>query len=598
MTDPQSIYRKKVTDYSEAARRQKQRLRVSSGIRLMVFASAALCGYLAFGGQVLYGLGAAALLALFAYLVARHQDMKYEAARLDALIRINQTELDILGGNFSNLEDGAEFGQPGHAYSDDLDLFGPNSFYQYLNRSGLPPGREMLARWLASNAHDRVEGKQEAIQELSPRVDWRQNFAATAHLIKTPVSGPELVTWFCGYRPVVPSWTRRLPALFTIGSVAAGVLFVLEVLPLGVLAAVFFTGLLISLPFAKRIGVLSQSTGKMQETFRQYRRLVAQVEGETFRSGWLKEAQATFLGVGPPVSAQLRKFSRIIGALEQRNNLIIALFGNAFFLRDIRQARAVEQWIRLHSQKVGAWFEALARFDAINSLANFAFSHPEYVYPEILRDKVVCVRSSQLAHPLLFIPPVCNDFELENGHFMVITGANMAGKSTFLRAVGLSIVMANMGLPVRAERMQYTPIPLISSMRTEDSLSRHESYFFAELRRLKTIVDHLKQGPYFVILDEILKGTNSRDKAQGSQEFLERLLRLKATGLIATHDLSLCEVAGRVPGVHNYFFDAAIRDGALHFDYRLKPGVCSNMNASFLLRKLGVVEDLPQPGNS
>ncbi len=172
---------------------------------------------------------------------------------------------------------------------------------------------------------------------------------------------------------------------------------------------------------------------------------------------------------------------------------------------------------------------------------------------------------------------------------MVITGANMAGKSTFLRAVSLGILMANTGLPVRAESLSFTPMPLITSMRTTDSLSRHESYFFAELKRLKVIVDHLTEEPYFVVLDEILKGTNSKDKARGSKEFLSRLLKLQATGLIATHDLSLCEVAEVQPTVQNYFFDVEIRDDQLFFDYRLKQGICSNMNASFLLRKLGVV---------
>ncbi len=591
MRQPTELYQKKTVAYTEAARQQKKRLRLSSGIRLLVFGAMGLFIYLALNGEMLYGMGAVVFLGLFAYLVSRHQDLKYEAARLKELITVNQIETEVLKGSYSTLEDGSGFLEPGHPYQDDLDLLGPDSFYQYLNRTGLPAGGALLARWLSSNDFRGIASKQEAIRELAPGVDWRQNYTATARMIQTPVSPEVLTAWFSGYSRKLPSWTRFLPTVYSIFSVGVAVLFVLQLLPLGVLVGVFFTGLLITFPFVKRISALAQDTGKMQDTFSQYGRLVRQVEGANFQAAALIDTRKALVGAGPPVSGILQKFNRIIGALDQRNNLIIALFGNAFFLWDLRQARAVEEWIGSYGSAAGGWFEALARFDAYNSLANFGFNHPSYTYPEIGEGAAGYIRTKELAHPLLFETPVTNDFEVEHGNFMVITGANMAGKSTFLRAVGLSIVMANMGLPVRAAHMNYTPIPLITSMRTSDSLSRHESYFFAELKRLKTIVDHLQEQPYFVILDEILKGTNSKDKAQGSQEFLERLIKLQATGLIATHDLSLCEVADRIPEAQNFFFDAQIREGTLYFDYRLKPGVCSNMNASFLLRKLGVVED-------
>ena len=364
-------------------------------------------------------------------------------------------------------------------------------------------------------------------------------------------------------------------------------------LPLEVLILLFFTGLLITLPYTKHIGNLAGTTGKMQETFRQFGRLVSQIETQSFQSSVLRQQQEPLTGGRKKVSAVLKRFNRLIGALDQRNNLLVAIFGNAFFLWDLRQAHAVENWIKDHGQETPGWFESLAWVDAFNSLANFGFNHPAFSYPLIAEDPTLIIEAKQLAHPLLFEDVVTNDLRIDKGHFAVITGANMAGKSTFLRSVALAIVMANTGLPVSARHMAYQPIPLISSMRTSDSLSRHESYFFAELKRLKMIVDHLEKGPYFVVLDEILKGTNSKDKARGSREFLERLLEMKATGLIATHDLSLCQVAEELDVVHNYFFDAYIREGELYFDYQFKPGVCSNMNASFLLRKLGVVGEEP-----
>jgi len=179
---------------------------------------------------------------------------------------------------------------------------------------------------------------------------------------------------------------------------------------------------------------------------------------------------------------------------------------------------------------------------------------------------------------------------IENEHFMIITGANMAGKSTFLRTVSLHIVMANIGLPVCAEKSEYTPIKLITSMRTTDSLSDDESYFFSELKRLQYIVNEIQVDKYFIILDEILKGTNSTDKAIGSRKFIQKLVKSKSTGIIATHDLSLCEVADELKEVENHYFDAEIVNDELFFDYKFKEGICKNMNASFLLKKMNIVD--------
>ena len=591
MTDPKPTYQARLKHFNQAADTQKRRLRRSSFLRIGVFIAAAYLVYLALQGPLWYGAGALAMAGLFVYLVARHQDLRYEYQRLKELIWLNQTELRVLEGDFEHLEDGAAFGETDHAFAEDLDLFGPSSFFQYVNRTGLSPGAAALAKWLCSNDTSGIPAKQEAIRELKEQLDWRQEFTATARLISTPLSAGELTDWMHTYTPTIPSWSKYLPLAFSALSLLMGLLVVFGVVPPGWLVVLFFTGLLITLPFAKKIGQLALATGKTQETFRQYRRLVTQVEAHTFQSERLKNLKEHLKGKDKSVSDILKQFNRLVGALDQRNNLLVAVFANAFFLWDLRQAYAVEQWLGTYGEHTREWFEALAGFDAWNSLSNFAWNHPGYAFPEITKNKGLALEATQLAHPLLKGKVVCNDIKIEKGHFMVITGANMAGKSTFLRAVSLSMLMANTGLPVCAKTMSYTPMPLITSMRTTDSLSRQESYFFAELKRLKVIVDHLVEGPYFVVLDEILKGTNSKDKARGSKEFLSRLLRMHATGLIATHDLSLCEVAGSRPEVRNYFFDVEIREGQLFFDYKMKPGVCSNMNASFLLRKMGVVED-------
>ena len=260
------------------------------------------------------------------------------------------------------------------------------------------------------------------------------------------------------------------------------------------------------------------------------------------------------------------------------------------FLYDLWVSYPVEQWLDEHAVEVADWLEITAYFEAQNSLANLAFNHPEYTYPKIAQDNIT-FKATELAHPLLLEKEaIPSDVHIGESEFLIITGANMAGKSTFLRSVSLAILMANTGLPIRAKEVSYTPIPLITSMRTTDSLDQETSYFFAELKRLRFIVDNLEEQKCFVILDEILKGTNSTDKADGSIRFIKKLVSMQATGMVATHDLSLCSIADQIPNIKNFFFDTQIKDDELYFDYRLKPGVCSDRNASFLLKKMKIVE--------
>ena len=259
-------------------------------------------------------------------------------------------------------------------------------------------------------------------------------------------------------------------------------------------------------------------------------------------------------------------------------------------LRDLRQSYNIERWVESHKGSVPVWFDVIAFFDTYNSLGNFAFNHPNYVFPKI-NDDVPVLKVKGAGHPLLKeATMVRNDFQINSEEFFIVTGANMAGKSTFLRTVSLQIVMGNIGLPVCAEKAEYNPIKLITSMRTTDSLTDDESYFFSELKRLKFIVDEIKTDRYFIILDEILKGTNSTDKAIGSRKFVEKLVASNSTGIIATHDLSLCVAAEELSEVKNYFFDARIENDELFFDYTFKPGICQNMNASFLLKKMQIVD--------
>ncbi len=413
MNDPRLTYEARLRELNLKSGQLKGRLGRTSLLRLAAFLAASYLSYMAFEGSYWYSLGALLVAGFFVFLVARHQDLKYEFQRLGELIRLNQTELEVLKGNFTHLPDGAAYRDADHAFAEDLDLFGPGSFFQYLNRTGLSSGTNTLANWLCSNDVSGIPAKQEAVRELSDQLEWRQAFTATARLISTPLSARELTDWMQNYMPIIPSWTRYLPLGFSLLSLVVGFLVAFGLLPLEMLIGLFFTGLLITLPFSKDIGRLALATGKTQETFRQYRRLVEQVEGHAFQSDRLRTLKEKLGGAEMPVSKILNQFNHLIGALDQRNNLLVAVFANAFFLWDIRQAYAVERWISTYGDRSREWFEALSAFDAGISLANFSYNHPGYAFPEITDKEEVTLQVRQLAHPLLRENAVCNDIRVQ-----------------------------------------------------------------------------------------------------------------------------------------------------------------------------------------
>ncbi|MBV1925379.1 MAG: DNA mismatch repair protein MutS, partial [Dokdonia sp.] len=502
----------------------------------------------------------------------------------------NQTELKVLERDFHELPDGKKYLHPVDFYSQDIDLFGRGSFFQYANRTALEPGAQVLANLFTSNNIEAIPEKQKAIQELAELPAWRQRFSAIASLVATEVSSETVVNWLKEYQTFTPKKAKIGTRIFSLISIIAFVLYFTDFIPGWSVFAVFMTGLLISGRFLKNVSSLSNLTGEAQSTFDQYHKLLAEIEGQEFSSSLLSRKRETVITDAQSASSILRTFSKHLDALDQRNNILIGIIANGFFLRDIAISSDIEQWIVKHKNEVGVWFEAIAFFDAYNSLGNYAFNHPTHSYPTITENENTLL-SKGASHPLLN-PEVAikNDFSIGKEQFFIITGANMAGKSTFLRTVALHIVMGNLGLPVCADAASYTPVKLITSMRTTDSLTDDESYFFSELKRLKFIVDEIQTDRYFIILDEILKGTNSTDKAIGSRKFVDKLVRSKATGIIATHDLSLCAAADEMPQVENHFFDARIENDELYFDYTFKPGICQNMNASFLLKKMEIVE--------
>lgn len=566
----------------------KKRLALLATLRLLVFLGLAGSIYLLWGSVWLWGLVPLGL-SLFLVLVARFANLKSEKGYLERLIQINETELSVLERRFHHLPDGKEFLDAQHPYAQDLDVFGRGSFYQYLNRTALDQGSSILAELLLDDLPKSIQKKQQAIKELAQLPEWRQRFWALAGGTRPEVSHSLVSNWLKGHKPFLPKWIQFGAPIFTLMSILIVMFAVMGLIPEALILYWYLFGLILVGSKARKIVAFSTAISKVQDTIDQYQRLILELEQQTFQSDVLKEQQEKLLLDGQKTSKVLKRFTQHMAMLDQQNNLLVLMLGQGFMLWSLYFAYQVEDWVVKYGYQVEGWFEAIAFFDAHNCLGNYAFNHPDHTFPKIVDDKGV-LRARAVGHPLIApIKNVLNDFSIDKGRFCIVTGANMAGKSTFLRAVGLQIVMANMGLPVLGKDVQYAPVRLLTSMRSSDSLTDETSYFYAELKRLKFIVEELEKGDCFIILDEILKGTNSVDKAEGSKKFVERLVRAGATGLIATHDLSLCTLADVLPHVENRYFDAQIKNDELYFDYRFKEGICQNMNASFLLKHMGIV---------
>jgi len=589
MSNPQTFYKAQLEKHQQDLKKFNKKLIGMSSLRLLVFLITGVGVYATFSfWQISVAIGIIGVL-VFIFLLSKYTDVKRLRDVSKALVAINEEELKIASGDFHHRNSGKRFQDPLHYYSLDIDLFGRGSFFQFINRTTINEGAEKLAQALIANDIQDIELKQNAIKELAAKPEWRQNFSAVATLIQAETPAVKIIQWLTSHKMFLPKIISWVPMVFSTLSLILIGLSMFKIIDLSFVGYWLILGLLLTGVFLKKINVLASNTDKVRDTFRQYALLLNQIENETFSSELLKNKQIQIQQEHKRASKIFSQFSKHLDALDNRNNFISAIFGNGFFLLDLKNAYKIEQWINQYKTTVSNWFEVVSFFDAYNTLGNYSFNHPDYVFPELVKNKSV-IEAVGLGHPLLKRNKrVDSDLNIHNQEFFIVTGANMAGKSTFLRTVSLHTVMANAGLPVCAKSSKYTPVKLITSMRTTDSLTDDSSYFFSELTRLKFIVDEIAKEPYFIILDEILKGTNSTDKAIGSRKFVEKLVAGNATGIIATHDLSLCEISKELTEVKNHFFDAQIVNDELFFDYKFKDGICQNMNASFLLKKMEII---------
>ena len=515
---------------------------------------------------------------------------------LETQARIIQEELQALSGDYSSFEDGKEYVNPEHPYSFDLDIFGRRSLFQSINRTCTFFGKDRLAKWLQNHLHEKTtsERRLEMVREISEHTLFREQFRVAGLVHHGQSSDAEKIqAWSQSPAQYLHAgWVKAfiwgvpvINSLLLITSLIGWTSFSCLGLSFGIF-------LVLSFGIIKRATYIQETYGKQLKSLNGYARLIALAKAEDWKSAGMLELMERFnLNGQSPVQA-LQQLSKELDRLDLRNNqfLYVLLEGSIFF--QLQEIVRIERWKVRYGQHISEWLETVGELDALCSLGTFAYNHPQYTYPE-LTEKPFYFLATQMGHPLMPVSQcVKNDATIPSRpFFLIITGANMAGKSTYLRTIGVNYLLACVGAPVCCERLKLHPNQLITSLRTSDSLSDNESYFFAELKRLKRIIDLLNQGQQlFIILDEILKGTNSMDKQKGSFDLIRQFMQMKANGIIATHDLLLGSLIKQFPEeIRNYCFEADIKDNELTFSYKLREGVAQNMNACFLMKKMGII---------
>ena len=532
----------------------------------------------------------AGLIVVFIALAIRHE-------KLLQSIRVRARVTEFYDRGLARLQDrwqsdgetGARYLKASHPYARDLDIFGDASLFQFLNVARTRGGEDTLSKWLQEPAdREEIAARQAAVQELRGRLDFRERLSSAGETIRQGVHPDVLARWGES-EPLVTKPSRRilattLPLVWFLSIVAWVVWRVPEWFILSTLLNFAYAHLLLPRSEAAA-GAIEHSTGDLL--------LLADVmalfEREAFPPGRVADLQISIQMQGIHPSQSIRKLARIVQPLEHRHSLIGHPLDMVTYW-SVQLVFAAERWQTRFGPSIRTWLQAVGELEALCSLAAFSYEHPEYALPDVTAESAQFTATA-LAHPLLpASSAVENDVEIgDQNSVMILSGPNMAGKSTFIRAVGVNAVLAQCGSPVRARSLRMSPLQVAASICILDSLSGGISRFYAEIHRVKLIVDLAGEStPVLYLLDELLSGTNSHDRLVGTEFVLKSLAALNAIGIVSTHDLALTRIADEMSGAFNAHFADRLEGDRLIFDYKLHPGVVQTSNALHLMRAIGL----------
>ncbi len=606
VSDPRSEYGRRMARWSHAIERGERKHLLVSNLRLVVAVGGAGMAWLALQRDTIPVTWLAAPFVGFLALVVAHARVIGRNERAARARRLYQRGLDRLEGRWANTgPDGARF-LAGHPYARDLDLFGPGSLFQLLHTVRTEAGEDTLAGWLGGAAAvSDIHARQAAVAELRPRVDFREDLAvlaAEAHVGQTTA----LAAWAAappaglGVTAAVvlaacAAVTTALigTGIFEISAAVAG-----QPVPgrvtLPMIAGWLVIQTAIAARWRRKVGDALHGIDAAAHDLNLLTALLQRVEREPFTSPLLSALHEGLTTDSVPASKRVVRLLSFVSVLDNLSlNLLMSPIGRVLLVRS-QMAAAIDRWRAAHGRALGGWLQAIGELEALATFATYAYEHPADPFPTVIDNPTdPIVEAEALAHPLIVERnAVPNDVRLgaRAPHVLIVSGSNMSGKSTLLRAIGVNAVLALAGAPVRAHRMTISPVSIGATLRVEDSLQAGYSRFYAEILRIRTIVGLAREGrPLLFLLDEILHGTNSYDRRIGAEAIVRALVDAGAIGLVTTHDLALTELVtslnGRAANVH---FEDRLEDGKIVFDYRMREGVVERSNALALMRAIGL----------
>ena len=595
---PRDIYAKRLADRSERLKASMRRRDTVGNMRLLVALAAAAVVWYAFHGLSIWWI--AGPVAVFIALVWWQSRIEREAECIGRAARFYEQGIARVENRWhGNGESGERFADPHHPYAADLDLFGRASLFELLSTARTRGGEARLAAWLKS-ASPIVElrARHEAVHELGPRLDMREQLAVLGADFRTGVNPDRLAHWAGEPAKPFAAWRRILALLLALAGTATLLWWLatdfadpdarLALIAVGVIEGVFGFAMR-----AKVVGIVS-AVEEPAHDLDLLSGILATLENQQFDSPRLKTLRGYIDVETGTASHRIARLRRLIELLDSRDNPLIRALG-PLVLWSTQVGMAIEAWRSTNGPQVAAWLDAVSEIEALSSLANYAWEHPADPFPELVENAFAenachgLVEGDEIGHPLLAEDRcVRNSVRLADPlRLLVVSGSNMSGKSTLLRTIGVNTVLALAGAPVRAKRLRISHLSLGASIRTTDSLEEGHSRFMAEILRLKQVLE--LPPPALFLLDELLHGTNSHDRALGSEGLIRALLGRGAIGLVTTHDLSLARVANELgPVAANVHFEDRLEAGRLVFDYRMRPGVVERSNALDLMRAVGL----------
>lgn len=593
--NPTEFYNKRITELQQNLQQLYKKRSLLGWLRFAILTLTALLVYNIWGTDTaMVVVAIIAGLALFLFIVSKDTDNKETIENLETLVTINKQEIEYSNGNYFDRYDGKSLEPENHTYANDLDLFGKASLYQYVNRCNAEKAKALLAERLLQPLHkEQILLNQEATKELAAKPEWRQQLQAFGQKEKITLNTENRVLQWLNEeeKHFTSFFWETFRYVYPCITLSVLILYFLDFINTTIFSALVFCFYLAGLAISKLITGTYNLLSKIVPQVNVLSKELNWFEKESFSSILLTGKQEQIKHNNIKAAEEIEQLKSILNRFDVRLNVFAFIILNTFLWWDLHQMMALKKWKAQNKNLVPKWFNAIASIEVLNSFATLSFNQPQWCYP-VISDKHFALEGKEIGHPLIPAQQrINNSFSIAGtAKVDLITGSNMAGKSTFLRSLGINMILAYTGAPVCANSFTLSISKIMSSMRITDNLAENTSTFYAELKKLKSIIEEVnKHENLFILLDEILRGTNSLDRHTGSAALIKQLIKEKAVALIATHDVELAKLENDYPAnISNYHFDVQVAGEELYFDYKLKEGICTSLNASLLMKKIGI----------